>query len=45
MKIRYEESFARDLKLVKDKKLLRRLKEILHEISNAEDLRSIRNIK
>jgi mRNA interferase RelE/StbE len=44
MKVRYEKSFEKDLKAVKDMKLLKRVKGILDEIKNAENLRDIRNI-
>jgi len=45
MKVRYEESFEKDLKAVKDMKLLKKIKGVLDEIKNAENLSDIRNIK
>ncbi len=44
MKIRFEASFEKDLKKVKDKKLLKRVKEIIDEIKRAKHLSDIRNV-
>ncbi len=45
MNIRYEASFERDLKTIKNKKLLKRIKAILDNIKSAENLKEIRNIR
>ena len=45
MKIRYESSFERDLKRIRDKKILTQIKQVLEEIKQADDLDSLRNLK
>ncbi|MCB0292639.1 MAG: type II toxin-antitoxin system RelE/ParE family toxin [Calditrichaeota bacterium] len=45
MQVRYEESFEKDLKAVKDSKIFKRLKRIIDEVKNAENLSMIKNIK
>ncbi len=45
MIVRYEESFEKDLKSVKDIKLRKRIIGILEEIKNAQSLNEIRGIK
>ncbi len=45
MKVRYELSFEKDLKTLRNKKLLRRIKEIIEEIKDAAALKDTRNIK
>lgn len=45
MKIRFEESFEKDLKKVKEKNLLKRIKEVIDETKQAKDLSAIRSLK
>ena len=45
MEIRFEASFEKDLKKVRDKKLLKRVKEVIEEVKQAEDLRVINDLK
>lgn len=45
MKIKYEASFERDLKNIKEKKLLQRLKSTINEIKEASDPSSIKNLR
>jgi len=44
MEVVYLNSFLKDLKKVKDKKLLQRLKAVLLELKSAEDLSTILNV-
>jgi len=41
----FKESFARDLKAIKQKSVLPRIRQVLQAVANAEDLRSIPNIR
>ena len=45
MKIAFRESFARDLKSVRDKKLLRRVKEHIEAVESADSPNSLPNLK
>lgn len=45
MQVYFEESFEKDLKRVKDRKILKRVKETIETIKNAESLRSLTNIQ
>lgn len=45
MKVEFRESFAKDLKGVKDKGLLKRAKEIIEVIEKADSLVEIHNLK
>jgi mRNA interferase RelE/StbE len=45
MKLQYEESFKRDIKKIKNSKILQNLKEIIHEIITAENSLMISGIK
>ena len=45
MKICYESSFEKDLKRIKDEKLLIRVKQIIEEIKQANDLDNIKSLK
>ena len=45
MEIRFEASFEKDLKKVRDKKLLKRVREVIEEVKRAEDLRGINDLK
>ena len=45
MKTAFRESFARDLKAVRDKKLLQRVKESIEAVERAESLNSLPNLK
>jgi hypothetical protein len=41
----FKESFAGDLKAIKQKSVLPRIRQVLQAVANAEDLRSIPNIR
>ena len=45
MKVKFEASFEKDLKSIKDKKLLNKLKGIIIDCKNADNLSSIKNLK
>lgn len=45
MKILFEESFEKDLRRIRDKDILKRVKEIIDESKKAEDLSAIRSLK
>ena len=45
MKVSFETSFARDLKHVKDKKLLQRVKRVIEEIKAATELSDIKSLR
>ena len=45
MKIEFRESFAKDLKAVKDRGLLQRVKEIIETVERADSLAEITNLK
>lgn len=45
MKIRYESSFEKDLRRIRDKKLLAQVKQALEEIKQADDLDSLKSLK
>ncbi len=45
MKVSFEASFARDLKRLKDKKLLGRVKQVIEETKAAADLSDIKNLR
>ncbi len=44
MKVSFEASFARDLKRIKDKELLARVKQIIEEVKAATELSGIKNL-
>ena len=44
MKVSFEASFARDLKGIKDKALLRRVEQVIAEVKAATALREIKNL-
>ena len=44
MRIAFEASFARDLQRVKDKQLLRRVKQVIEEIKAATELSDIKHL-
>lgn len=45
MDIKYEKSFAKDLKNIRDKTLLRRVKSVIGEFKKAENILEINNIR
>ena len=45
MKTLYEKSFARDLKKIKDKRLLKQVQKIIAQVESAASLQDIQNIK
>lgn len=45
MKVEFRESFAKDLKGVKEKGLLRRVREVIEAIESADSLTEISNLK
>lgn len=45
MKVEFRESFAKDLKGVKDKSLLKRAKEVIEAVEEADSLADISNLK
>ncbi len=45
MEVKYEKSFAKDLKNIREKVLLKRVKDIIEEVKKAENLNEISNIK
>ncbi len=45
MQLLFKESFARDLKAIKQKSILPRIRQVLEAVANAEDLQSIPNIR
>ena len=45
MDVLYESSFAKDLKRVKDKQLLKRVQNVIEEIKATNELVNIRNLK
>jgi len=45
MKICYESSFEKDLKRIKDKMLLTRVKQVIKEIKQADNLDTIKKLK
>ena len=45
MKTEYRDSFVKDLKAIKDKGLLKRVKEVIDVIENAESLTDLTNLK
>jgi mRNA interferase RelE/StbE len=45
MKVKFESSFEKDLKSIKDAKLLNKLKLIILECKNLDNLGSIKNLK
>lgn len=45
MKVEFRDSFAKDLKSVKDKGLLRRAKEVIESVENANTLDELHNLK
>jgi mRNA interferase RelE/StbE len=45
VKVRYEASFEKDLRKVKEKRLLRRVKEVIDEVKKADDLLAIKSLK
>lgn len=44
MDIRFEASFEKDIRGIRDKKLLSRVKDVIDEVKEAEDLDAIRNL-
>ena len=45
MKVEFRESFAKDLKCVKDNSLLKRAKEVIEAVEEADSLADISNLK
>jgi len=45
VKVEFRDSFAKDLKSVKDKGLLRRAKEVIESVENANTLDELHNLK
>lgn len=45
MKVEFRDSFAKDLKSVKEKRLLQRVKEIIEAIEKADSLAELSNLK
>jgi mRNA interferase RelE/StbE len=45
VEVKYEKSFAKDLKNIREKVLLKRVKDIIEEVKKAENLNEISNIK
>jgi mRNA interferase RelE/StbE len=45
VKVEFRESFVKDLKGIKDKSLLKRAKEIIEAVENADSLADISNLK
>lgn len=45
MEVKYEKTFAKDLKNIREKPLLKRTKDIIDEVKKAESLKEISNIK
>ena len=45
MKTQFRESFGRDLKAIKDKDLLKRVRETIDAIENADSLADLTNLK
>jgi mRNA interferase RelE/StbE len=45
MKVKFESSFEKDLKSIKDTKLLNKLKSIIIECKNSDNPRNIKNFK
>ena len=45
MKSAFRESFARDLKAVRDKKLLQRVREVIEAVEKADSLGDLPNLK
>lgn len=45
MKTAFKESFARDLKAVRDKKLLKRVKDVIESVEKAESLSALPHLK
>ena len=43
MEVRFEASFERDLKKVKDRNLLKNVKNVINSVKKTEDLRKIKN--
>ena len=44
MKVEFRRSFEEDLKKIKDKKILRKVKELIEEIEKAKSFKDIQNI-
>ncbi len=44
MKVSFEASFARDLKRVRDKKLLKCVKEVIEDVKAASELSDVKNL-
>ena len=45
MKVKFESSFEKDLKLIKDTKLLQKLKSVIIECKNSDKLLDIKNLQ
>ncbi|HSK70571.1 MAG TPA: type II toxin-antitoxin system RelE/ParE family toxin [Pyrinomonadaceae bacterium] len=45
MNVRYEASFEKDLKNIRDKSLLKRIKAIIGNVKKADDAKQIKNLK
>lgn len=45
MKVEFRESFVKDLKIIKDKSLLKRAKDIIEAVENADSLAELSNLK
>jgi mRNA interferase RelE/StbE len=44
MEVRFEASFEKDLKKIKDKTYLKRVREVIDEVKRAKDLSNLRNL-
>ena len=45
MNVKYEKSFAKDLKNVKEKNLLKRVKEVIDKVKKADNHKELNNLK
>ena len=45
MNVKYEKCFAKDLKNVKEKNFLKRVKEVIDEVKKADNLKELNNLK
>jgi mRNA interferase RelE/StbE len=45
VKVDFKKSFSRDLKKIRDKELLKRVKEAIEQVENAMHLQSVSNLK
>lgn len=45
MEVRFEAAFGKDLRKIREPKLLVRIREVIEEVKNADDIREVRNCK